>query len=533
MLFEGHLSRIVLIAVLFSTAVIVAVAESPSKEINLWKGALNENTDVKSYLFENRISNAPEAEVVHDLMKIIHSKQYLDKQSCKTSRLMVISMKSSSFEGTGSLLKQVLIALASAIHSNRTLIWGIGLPFTFEHTREIWQGSAGRQVTVGDNTLDCITASDVNAGPYGCFFQKLSTCTIGDISHSELIEFSNNGYDDNSRIRFAEVSRTGVALYRPPTGLFDYLWSQRKNAYKSRKLFERKQGHMWSAAVAAYVFRVKPDVVQQYLKRNDRAFQSNDTIWGLHVRHGDLAALPEVYGHKNVYQFEEYFAAARELARSQKTIPKHLFIATDSVKADSAPAMFQKFLRSESQLGKKKNNNEKARGKSESAAASKSKSSKTQLPRTDVEDDDDDDYEDKEDEYYYDDNEEYDDDYEDDDEYDDDYDSDSYDDDDDDYDDENDDDEYDSVIGDDDDDVADTADGVQDDFSYDAAAAIDYWYGMDLPSVITINNTRRSASEPQSSPAYLTLTPSLPPSLHVSYLYIILSAHNTNIITVL
>ena len=36
----------------------------------------------------------------------------------------------------------LLMGLAEAAHSNRTLVWGLDLPFTFEITRSIWQQAA-------------------------------------------------------------------------------------------------------------------------------------------------------------------------------------------------------------------------------------------------------------------------------------------------------------------------------------------------------------------------------------------------------
>ena len=36
----------------------------------------------------------------------------------------------------------LLMGLAEAAHSNRTLVWGLDLPYTFEITRSIWQQAA-------------------------------------------------------------------------------------------------------------------------------------------------------------------------------------------------------------------------------------------------------------------------------------------------------------------------------------------------------------------------------------------------------
>jgi hypothetical protein len=45
-------------------------------------------------------------------MKTIHTIQHPPTEECSTRRLLVLNMKSNTFEGSGSLIKQFMIALA-------------------------------------------------------------------------------------------------------------------------------------------------------------------------------------------------------------------------------------------------------------------------------------------------------------------------------------------------------------------------------------------------------------------------------------
>ena len=47
----------------------------------------------------------------------------LTKAECKHKRLLVLDTVSISFEGIGSVMKQVMIAIAAGFHSNRTVVW--------------------------------------------------------------------------------------------------------------------------------------------------------------------------------------------------------------------------------------------------------------------------------------------------------------------------------------------------------------------------------------------------------------------------
>ncbi len=269
------------------------------------------------------------------------------------------------------------------MHSNRTLIWGVGHPFMFEHTKELWGGENLEDLKVNNDYLNC-TQHDPAGGPFGCFLQPISSCSLDDAKPQELIEFSHNAYNESARLTMVEI-RKGVALYHPPFGLFDYIWSARKALYPGKYDLKGKEAHLWASACAAYVFRLKASVVDLFEQRSVALFGGLDSIWGLHVRHGDLKALSKVYSYKEIFEFDDFFAAARQLSHVQKSTPKALFIATDSVKADKVPDMFLEFSR----VKKKRVAGEAKAPKAKKAAPKKAK--------TDSEDDEED--EDSEDAY--------------------------------------------------------------------------------------------------------------------------------------
>eukprot|EP01038_Epipyxis_sp_PR26KG_P007219 gene7219-9850_t len=313
---------------------------------------INESNNLHSYLFQTERTNdeddlRQEKQFIQDIMKIIHLQQHIPKVECKSRRLLIVQMSSTSFEGTGSVLKQVLMSLAIAMHSNRTLIWGLGLPFMFEHSKELWGGDDNDHVLVNNHVLDCSTDADLAGGPFGCFFQKISSCSLADLTPSEMIEFSHNPYNESSRIMLSEI-RKSMALYIPPFNLLETLYSQRSNLYTSKLGFydyRGQEGHIWSAAIAAYVFRLKPELVTAFsLKYNTKVFDNQKLVWGLHIRHGDLKALKNVYGYKELFEFEDYFQAARELTHIQRKVPSSIFVSTDSVEADSIPTRFNNFF---------------------------------------------------------------------------------------------------------------------------------------------------------------------------------------------
>lgn len=304
---------------------------------------------VESYLLESQTdSNQEYKKLIRDVMEVIHAKQHPSPENCKSKRLLAVQMSSTSFEGTGSILKQVMISLAVAMHSNRTLIWGLGHPFLFEHTKELWSSRGNDKLKINDDILNCSKA-DSASGPFGCFFLPLSTCTLNDVSPLELLDLSHNPYNESARVMLSEI-RKGVALYHPPFGLFDYIMSNRGSSYSfNRKSLGDKEAHVFAAAVAAYAFRLKPELVKVFKDRHAFMFEDKvDPVWTMHVRHGDLRALSDVYLYRPTFEFEHYFERARQLSHKLKETPGKLFVATDSMEADEIPSRFDSFFKGES-----------------------------------------------------------------------------------------------------------------------------------------------------------------------------------------
>ena len=79
--------------------------------------------------------------LIRRLTRALHQQQHPPKESCKSRRLLVTQFSPKSFEGIGSIVKSLVHGLAVAAHANRTLIWGLDLPYVFEHSRQAWYGN--------------------------------------------------------------------------------------------------------------------------------------------------------------------------------------------------------------------------------------------------------------------------------------------------------------------------------------------------------------------------------------------------------
>ena len=157
----------------------------------------------QSYLLTN--DSSPEVHFVKLMVKKLYEQQHPSKESCQHRRLLVTQFEQ-VFEGLGSIMKVVMLGLAEAAHSNRTLVWGLDLPFLFENSRDEWYslstsknnqkngGQVQRKVMIRGIEFDCSSGNNGvydGSGPYGCFFMPLSSCGVQDLTVAELMQLGN------------------------------------------------------------------------------------------------------------------------------------------------------------------------------------------------------------------------------------------------------------------------------------------------------------------------------------------------------
>jgi hypothetical protein len=327
-----------------------SVVSSDSSASSIWDGSFNANLNVDSYLTAGRPSE------VENLLKIIHANQFPGRSKCYSRRLQLLDMSDASFEGIGSVLREIMFALAIALHSNRTLIWGLHMPMLFKYSHELlinYDEYESLKLSIPTGELSMVLNCKANnigdyiSGPYRCFFRPISSCSLDDVSHQELVDYgSGKQFDDHSRLMRTDLRRS-IALYHPPFDLYNYL-SKVQTVSSSVTLHEAltKQYHVWSAAVAAFVFRLKTDIIRSFIARNKELFPftgalldtvgrtstsgRQGTVWGIHIRHGDLRANRRIYPYKRVFEFNEYFEAARVHSHKVRQSPEYLYVATDS-----------------------------------------------------------------------------------------------------------------------------------------------------------------------------------------------------------
>eukprot|EP01041_Mallomonas_annulata_P002553 gene2553-4986_t len=239
---------------------------------------------------------------IEEIMNAIHIQQHPEKHVCLSRRLLILQFDARSFEGIGSILRIVYMGLAEAAHSNRTLVWGLDLPYLFDRTRKLWQGNhylsnrssrlTSSLLNINDISLNCTGWRKQGGGPYSCFFKKLSSCSLMDATYDELQNLALNGFEDRNRLKLQDAGNRGLDIR-----------------------------HKWAAALAAYAFRLKPNLKTIFEQKWFNLMQEADIgvssgqIWGMHIRHGDVSALTAVYQNRIVYSFEEFFIAARDKAR--------------------------------------------------------------------------------------------------------------------------------------------------------------------------------------------------------------------------
>jgi hypothetical protein len=186
--------------------------QAPVWNYNVWK-----QSEVSSYITDPSLdsnNHSPDSDgrkLVHDMMKVIHASQHPPKEDCKSTRLLVIHMKTESLEGLCSLVKQVAMGLSAAVHGNRTLVWGLYTgQFMFEATSDVWLGAKRDGILLGGTRISCPKGDNPLGGPFECFFQPMSTCTLDDISPEELVKLQSNPFDDAERVKLLPVKGTNI-----------------------------------------------------------------------------------------------------------------------------------------------------------------------------------------------------------------------------------------------------------------------------------------------------------------------------------
>jgi hypothetical protein len=307
--------------------------------------------------------------MMRKIFEAVYTQQNPKKESCKTRRLLLTQFSQHSFEGMGSILRMIQMGIAEAAFSNRTLIFGLDLPYMFEKTKDVWRNKHRLKyddlVNVSNIGLKCGSWVGQGGGSYNCFFQPLSTCSLSDVSYEELSNLGNNAYDDEARVRIQEAHR-GPALYHVPLDLPLY-----KHIFSIKMTFPR---HKWAAVIAAYSFRLKPNLIDIFEERrlnlfhksaggnnnncnnneshidenidiNGNTINNNNNIapiWSIHVRHGDTKALSEVYGNRQLNEFPTYLATAQQRANeiyednnnnnnNNNELPGSIFIISDAI----------------------------------------------------------------------------------------------------------------------------------------------------------------------------------------------------------
>jgi hypothetical protein len=223
----------------------------------------------------------------------------------------------------------------------------------FERARDEWYNkdlSEEHETFIKGFGFDC-GSSNQGGGPYGCFFEKLSTCSIEDISDKDVKILGENGFDDDNRVKLLE-SRRGASVYHFPAHdpSFTKIFTK-KDTVKYKR-------HKWASAIAAYVFRIKSSVLDLIESRKldvwplflggnsvascgrncpDKVEGKSPIIWSFHVRHGDVKALKDVYGNRKLFEFTDFMSAAkikvRKLIEEERyaDLPSAIYISSDSV----------------------------------------------------------------------------------------------------------------------------------------------------------------------------------------------------------
>jgi len=188
--------------------------------------------------------------VIRAIVGDIYNQQHPTRAECSKKRLLVTQFSPRQFEGIGSNLRNLMFGLAEAMHSNRTLVWGLDLPSMFESSRNFWQGPD--HMSINNIEMDCRSWQLYGGGPYTCFFEPISSCSLHDAEYEEIKRLGKNGFSDDERIKVMD-SRRGISVYMAPVNSPFF-----QSISKDKEI--HNVNHKWAAALQDYVFRLKPDL---------------------------------------------------------------------------------------------------------------------------------------------------------------------------------------------------------------------------------------------------------------------------------
>jgi hypothetical protein len=223
--------------------------------------------------------------------------------------------------------------------------------------------------SVGGLTLECGDGwRGQGGGTWSCFFEPISSCSLADATFEEVAQLGADGFRDDARLRIAESARRGVSAYHVPDASSLPQWAAVFGASSAADDARGKRGagagaaspsaaspataaantrgaHEWAAALAAFLFRLRPSLQAALEARRlatwpvqaggtapclcggapalaseadvaaaRRAAQVPGAVWGVHVRHGDVSSLIDVYGNRKAYNFSDFFRLLRARA---------------------------------------------------------------------------------------------------------------------------------------------------------------------------------------------------------------------------
>lgn len=221
------------------------------------------------------------------VMDYIDKKQQVDPTTCSKRRLLVYHSYGNNFEGTGSILKSIMIGLAEAMHANRTLVWGAYVP----------------PLLARGNFSSCF--DPVQGGLYACFFKQLSPCALNDVWYREFVHLKMNGYDDTKRV-VLQQARRGIAAYMAPRALRNIsriatIWPAALAAYAFRltdTLADRQRSLAAELGMSGPALVTSDDDADYHVVANSGISTYHGPVHCAHVRHGDVLSMKNVYLNK-------------------------------------------------------------------------------------------------------------------------------------------------------------------------------------------------------------------------------------------